>query len=431
MLKDKVILGENAIYSTDSNVTGLNNNIMVVAGSGAGKTMSVMEPRLLNTFNSSIIVTVSKRRIVEKYKSLFKERGYEVMDLNFAKPQDSNVSYDPLAYVSSFSDIRFLAQAIIMSNPRKANSYSDPYWDDTACSLLCAEIAFILMTEKKATFEDVLKLNDRLTIKECGYHIETSLDEGFDRLSQIEPDCFAVTCWSTFRTLPIKTASCVYGTLRTSLDSVFIPELRKMIAEKKNVEFEELATKKSILFVSTSAVNPALNCYVNLFYSQMFKELFEYAESLPDGKLPVPVSVLCDDFAVGSRILNFPEYISIFREKQISVTLLIQSESQLESMYGPTDSITIINNCDSYIFMGCTDLRTARNVSERLNIPLDEVLYMPIGQTFIFRRGQKPIIAQRYNIVKDKMYKKITRKYENQILELKRTEGGKQDEKTE
>ena len=196
---------------------------------------------------------------------------------------------------------------------------------------------------------------------------------------------------------------------------IFSPELRKMIALEKKVDFRKMATQKTVLFVSTSAVNPALHCFINIFYAQAFKALFEYAESLPDGKLPLPVHVLCDDFATGSRILNFPEYISIFREKQISVTLLVQSESQLESIYGSQDSATIINNCDTYLYMGGMDLKTGRSISERLNAPLEEVLYMPIGQVCIFRRGQKPIITSRYDIMKDEQYRKATIAYADRI----------------
>jgi hypothetical protein len=147
---------------------------------------------------------------------------------------------------------------------------------------------------------------------------------------------------------------------------------------------------------------------VNLFYAQLFKSLFEFGESCADGRLPVPVHVLCDDFATGSRILNFPEYISIFREKGISVTLLVQSESQLEGMYGQSNATTIINNCDTYVYMGGMDLCTCRSVSTRVNLPLEDVLYMPIGREMIFRRGQKPIITERYDIENDDRYIRIT-----------------------
>ncbi len=415
MTADKMILGENAVYSTDSSKTGLNNNVIVCGSSGCGKTMSISEPRLLETFNSSLIATVTKRRIVNKYKPVLEQRGYIVEGLNFIDPAQSSVSFDPLKYVNSYRDITFLAESIVKADPRKERSTADPYWDEAAISLLSAEISYILMTKENASFDDVLKLHDGMNFRdECG-RISTSLDKKFEFLAQRDPNCFAVSCWRSFQQLPIKTASCVFGALNTTIDTIFSPELRKMIASKNNVSFKQLASRRTALFISTSAVNPSLNCFVNMFYAQAFKTLFEYAESLPDGILPIPVHVLCDDFATGSRILNFPEYISIFREKQISVTLLIQSESQLESMYGSDDATTIINNCDTYLYMGGMDLKTGRSVSERLNLPLEDVLYMPIGREYIFRRGQKPIITSRYNISENELYKKITQQYEKDI----------------
>ena len=412
MAMDRMILGENVIYSTDSNETGLNNNVIVCGSSGCGKTMSISEPRLLETINSSLIATVTKRRIVNKYKPVFERRGYIVEDLNFINPTESNVSYDPLQYISSYSDITFLAESIVKANPRKDKSTADPYWDEAATSLLSAEIAYILMTKEDANFSDVLELHDGIDFRESGGQIATSLDRKFEFLAEKDPSCFAVSCWKSFHQLPIKTASCVFGTLNTTIDTIFSPELRKMIAMKRKVDFEQLAAKKTVLFVSTSAVNPSLHCFINMFYAQAFKTLFEYAESLPYGRLPNPVHVLCDDFATGSRILNFPEYISIFREKQISVTMLVQSESQLESMYGSDDATTIINNCDTYLYMGGMDLKTGRSISERLNVPLEDVLYMPIGQEYIFRRGQRPIVTSRYDILENELYKRITRQYE-------------------
>lgn len=420
MEKEKVILGENCCYSADSNETGLNNNVIVCGGSGSGKTMSVSESRLLETKTSSMIATVTKRRIVNKYMPLFKKRGYEILDLNFANPLESTCAYDPLEYVGSYSDINFLSKSVVKSDPQKDNSVADPYWDEAATSLLNAETAYTLMTKDNATFADVLELHDSLVLDEGGGTIRTSLDSKFDYIASKDPTCFAVSCWKSFKNLPIKTAGCVYGTLNTTLDAIFTPEIRKMMKTKKKVDFEELATKKTILFVTTSAVNPALHSFVNMFYAQAFKQLFEYAENRPDGVLPIPVHVLCDDFATGSRVLNFPEYISIFREKGISVTLLLQSESQLEQMYGTDNATTIINNCDSYIYLGGMDLRTAQNISLRLNAPLDEVLYMPIGQEVLFRRGQRPIVTRRYDIQKNDVYQKVTKDYNKRMANQER-----------
>lgn len=420
MDKEQVILGQNCIYSTDCEETGLNNNVLGIGGSGSGKTMSLTEPRLLQTTKTSLIVTLTKRRIVPKYTPLFRKRGYTILDLNFVSPSQSNCSYDPLAYVNSYADITFLARSIVKADPQKDKSIADPYWDEAATSLLSAEIAYVLMTANDPTFADVLTLHDTLVIEERGNVLHTSLDSAFEQLAEKEPNCFAVSCWKSFNNLPIKTAGCVYGTLNTTIDTIFSPELREMMATKRNVDFEQLASEKAILFVTTSAVNPALHCFVNMFYAQAFKQLFEFAEKQPNGVLPIPVHVLCDDFATGSRVLNFPEYISIFREKGISVTLLLQSESQLEQMYGPDNAVTIINNCDSYVYFGGMDLHTAKNISLRLNAPLEDVLYMPVGQEIVFRRGQRPIVTQRYDIRSDELYKTVTQDYERQLADAGR-----------
>jgi type IV secretory pathway TraG/TraD family ATPase VirD4 len=114
--------------------------------------------------------------------------------------------------------------------------------------------------------------------------------------------------------------------------------------------------------------------------------------------------MICDDFATGAPIPDFAKYISIIREKELSVTILCQSESQLESMYSPAESVTIINNCDTYIFTGGMDLKTAQSVSLRMNLPVDEVLALPVGQFVVFRRGQMPIQCQRYPILEDPVY---------------------------
>lgn len=407
-MADKIILGENAVYSTDCSETSLNNNVLICGSSGCGKTMSIVEPRLLETFNSSLIVTLTKRSLVRKYKSLFTQRGYIVEDLNFINPAESDVSYDPLQYIASYADITFLAEAIVKANPKKDKSNADPYWDDAAISLLSAEISYVLMTKDNASFIDVLRLHDKLDFNEDNGSITTSLDRQFEYLEEVDPGCFALSCWKSFSRLPMKTASCVFGSLNTTLDTIFSPELRKMLALKRKVDFVGLGSRKTVLFVSTSAVNPALHRFVNVFYAQAFKTLFEYAESLTDGRLPIPVHMICDDFATGSRILDFPEFISIIREAQISVCLITQSESQIESIYGSDDATTIINNCDTYVFMGGMDLKTGRSMSERLNAPLDEVLYMPLGQVIILRRGNKPFITQRYNILENEMYQAIT-----------------------
>ena len=413
MKSDRRIFGQNAIFSSDCEQTGLNNNVIVCGGSGSGKTMSVSEPLLLNTVSSSLIVTVTKRRLIDKYSPLFEKRGYNVEVMDFVHPEECTKVFDPLSYIKNETDAVFLAASIVKSRPKHVPAGKDEYWDNAAISLLTAEIGLCIWRHKVQSLPVVLAINDGLRICEKGEGIETSWDSSFDEMEEeLGAENYAVRCWHTFKDLPRTTAGCVYSTLNSILDTLFTASLREMMLNENYLCFESIANEKTVLFVYTSAVNPALNCFANMFYSYAIKELFEYGEQLPEGRLPIPVHMLCDDFATGSPILNFPEYISIFREKGISVTLLVQSESQIEKMYERQDAVTIINNCDTYVYMGGMDIQTAENVSKRLNAPLEDVLYMPVGKVIVFRRGQKPIVTERYNIKENPLYKRVTEIYE-------------------
>lgn len=404
MVADKLILGKDAIFSTDPNETGLNNNVLVVGGSGSGKTTSIIEPRLLETANSSLIVSVSKKRLISKYEALFRKRGYRIQVLDFTNPEISPVCYDPLLYLHSYQDISYLAEAVIKSSPHKEGvKNNDPYWDQCAASLLAALITYTIMKIEHATFADVLDTFDSLQFADGGT-IVTNLDEQFDEIRQNDPHCFAITCWNSWSKLPVKTAGCVYSTLHTALDA-FTPELRANIRYGNPIDFERVASEKTVLWIITSAVNPSLHFFASNLFSQAIKQLFEFAESRQNGVLPLPVHFLFDDFAVGSQCYNFEHDIAIMREKAISATLLLQSEHQLRAMYGVDCAETIMENCDTLVFFSTTSISTARNISERLDEPLDQVLYMPIGQEVIFRRGQKPIKTQRYNLFENETYK--------------------------
>lgn len=395
-------LGEGQQISTDSAVTGLNNNILVVGPSGSGKTMSYAEMCLLKTENTSLIVTLSKRRLVKRYAPYLAAKGYRVYDLNLAEPAASDIGYDPLRYVRNDRDVTYLAQAIVMAEPRKeGNRMADPFWDDAAISLLSALIAYVRHIKSRPSFDDVCALFARLKVTEEGESIRTNLDDLFDRLNAEEPEGFAYQCWKTFRYAPMRTAGSIYSSLSVTMDTVFSPGLRQAMRDKPSVDFPALTAERTVLFVTTSAVNPSLNAFAGLFYSHAVKELFEFAEAREDGVLPRPLHLLCDDFAVGARVPSFAHYIAVFREKGMSVSILLQSESQLRSMYGDADATTIINNCDHYVYLGGMDLATCRNIAERMSLPLPDVLYMPLGQEYLFQRGHRPVVTERYHIMDD------------------------------
>lgn len=407
VLSEPLILGRDAVYSGDPCQTGLNRNVIVCGSSGSGKTLSFLEPKLLNTYESSLFLSVAKRRLVRKYAPVFLRRGYRVVDLDFTDPGHSPDGFDPLSHVRSCTDIHFLAECIIHADCRRFSA-GDPYFDRAAVELLSALLDYARRQIRNASLSDALALLDALRIEEYNGLIRTSLDRRFLELEEAAPDCFALRCWNKFLQLPVRTAGCVLSALSAAVTALFTPELRKMISAGAAVDFEAAAREKTVVFVTVSPVNRALHTFVNLFFRQAIKDLFEFAERQPSGELPIPVSFLFDDFAVGSRLPDFPECISVFREKNMSAAILIQSESQLQSIYGENDAVTIINNCDTYLYTGGMDLKTCRNIGERMNAPTDEVLYLPVGKVVIFRRGEKPVVTERYPVLEDEAYQAVT-----------------------
>lgn len=405
---DPMIAAKGCVYSSDCTKTGLNNNQIIVGGSGSGKTLSITEPCLLHSHSRNLIVTATKARIVHKYRPMLQARGYRVEVLDFARLANCTVGYDPMRFVRTSEDVLFLAQSLVMANPRKESSRADPYWDDMSVSLLSALMEIErLHSPNNCCFADVIKRFNRLKVNYLAGNIRTNMDIDFQMMEMEYPGNPASAHWESFCHLPGKTASCVVSALSTTIRYLFQQELQDMMRLPQSVDFGQFSREKTALFVITSPVNPALANLVSVFYATAMKELFELAEQMPDGKLPIPTHLICDDFATGAPIPNFAQYISIIREKELSVTLLCQSESQLESMYSPPEAVTIINNCDTYVFTGGMDLKTAHSVSLRMNAPMDEVLALPVGKFVVFRRGHRAICAQRYPILEDPQYAQI------------------------
>lgn len=408
MRYDKIIVAQGCEYSSDTKSTGINNNQIIVGGSGSGKTMSITEPCLLHTNNRNLIVTVTKKRIISKYLPLLKKKGYNVNILDFTDFNNSTIGFDPLRFVDTPEEIAFLARSLVMANPNKHDSKADPYWDEASISLISALIGAARWQKSTATFADVVKLFNGLRINYSQSNIHTNYDHLFARLNRDEPENPAFMHWESFCHLPGRTAACVMSALSVCMTTLFSQNILGVFNMQEQLDIAKLAEKKNVLFVVTSPVNLSLASLVSVFYSTLLKELFEYAESRESGTLPRDMHIICDDFATGAPIPDFAQYISIIREKGLSVTVLCQSESQLSAMYGSTQATTIINNCDTYVFTGSMDIATARSIGDRMNIPADEALALPIGTFFVFRRGERAKKALRYAILEDPKYIELT-----------------------
>lgn len=402
---DPIVLAEDCVIDGGIGQTIPNYNVLVVGCTGTGKSLSVNYPTMFEMQESSMIANFPKAGEARQMAEHFKSKGYKTLILDLSDPDKSTVGFDPLQYVCSYDDIEELATQSVMSVIQKT---VDDYWQRKAVPLVGALIAATLMTVDDATFADVLDMFDRMQITEHGYGISTGLDNLFEELKEKAPGSYAVREFYNFRSLPVKTASCVRDTAAACLSAMYPESLRKLMRSKKSIDFVSLATTKTALFIITSPVNMSLACFANLVYGTAIKQLLGFAAECEDYRLPRDVRLVFDDFAVGSKIHNFSSYMSIFRSAGISAIILLQSESQLYALYGEQDGQTIINNVSTYCyFSGGMDLTTCEHVAKRINKSLDSVLYSPLDRIYIMQAGQKPKTTNRYPILKDERYQEM------------------------
>ena len=418
---DKLVLGDGIEYTSDCSVTGCNNNIAVIGGSGSGKSWSVVLKRIIETKHSNLVVTTAKDRMYDMTSDMMIERGYKVGKLDLAHPEKSTVYWNLLDSLKSWSAVTQFATDIVYANKNRKENYSvDPYWNECSISLFSAMIGYQKCTKEEPDMKDVLEMFSLLKIlgSDNDGVAETSLDKTFSEFEkQAGSDHYVMRMWKTISIIPVRTLRCVLGTLSTILDKTFSPDVMGNLIkseEKEKFDAETFSATKSVLYLNTSPYNLNIQYLLNVFYASLFQNFFEIAEN-NGGKLNRDIAVILDDFAAGGEggINGFEQYISTFREAGISVILLLQSEAQLEKIYGEAAAISILDNCDTTIYMGTNNRISAKNVSEKINRPLEEVLYMPIGKEIVIHRGEKPkYYVDRYPILEDPVYKKMIRVYE-------------------
>lgn len=402
---DPIVLAEDCVIDGGIGQTLPNYNVLVVGCSGTGKSLSVNYPTMYEMKDTSLIATFAKAGEARQMAQHFKYKGYKVHILDLSDPERSTIGFDPLQYVCSFDDLDDLATQSIEGVIKKT---VDDYWQKKGIPVVGMLEAATLMTKDEGTFADTLDLFDRMTIEEHGYRVVTGLDDLFEQLKEKAPNSYAVREFNNFKSLPIKTAGCVRDTVAACLSTMYPESLRNLMRNKKSIDFEELATERTALFIITSPVNTSLNCFANLVYATAIKKLLSFAAACENYRLPREVRLVFDDFAVSSKIHNFANYMSIFRSAGISAVILLQSESQLYSLYGEQDGQTIINNVSTYCyFSGGMDLTTCEHVAKRINKSLDSVLYSPLDRIYIMQAGQKPKTTNRYPILKDERYQEM------------------------
>lgn len=384
-------IAEGCHYSLDDFKTQLNNNVLVVGGSGTGKTRTIVTPNL-HEASGSYLVSDPKGCLYKQYAGYLQTKGYKVVLVDFTHPEKS-VHYNPMHNIHSTQDILKIASVLVNT---KISAGVDPYWDSMTLMMLSAIIAYMIETDyQPCNFASILKL-----VREGGrFNDETKespLSGRFEKLKNNNPNSWACAQFENVNQTPHKTYDTIRSTLAAKFASFDTQELQSMM-EENDIDFAAIGQEKTAVFVTVSDTDRSMDSLVNLFFTQAMQSLCDYADNnCEHNRLPTPVRFILDDFATNCTIDGFPRMISAIRSRGISVMLIIQAESQLRQGYGFDDK-TIISNCDTYAYLGGNDVETAQAISVRCNKPLRQVLNMPVGSCWVFRRGVQPVFTKLLN----------------------------------
>jgi len=389
------ILPNGELFDLDSVKTRLNNNMAILGASGAGKTRSVVIPNLLSACGSYIVAD-PKGNLHMKYGDYLKNSGYKVIHLNFIHPDRSD-KFNPLNYVRTTDDAMKLASQIVSLGFDGRTASKDPFWEKASELLVSSMIGYFMEGGKDIdrSIHGIAELLARIDPTVYEESDSCEIDEIFESHShnyyfRKGEESWAYAQYKKFKSTAPRTFGCVIITLQSMINSFDSLGMREMTSGEAQLDLKAIGKEKTVVFLSISDTDRSKDTIANIFYSQAMNELCSYAdEECEDSRLPIPVRFILDDFGTNCRIHGFENMISNIRSRGISAVLILQSESQLEKGYGES-SHTILDNCDTIVYMGGNDVETARMIAERSNQPLHKILDMPLATNWVFRRGSAP-----------------------------------------
>lgn len=398
------ILAENQMRNNDTWVTGLNNNDIIIGTSGCGKTRSYVLPNILQS-NESMIITDTKNNLKNKTEAILRQDGYKIIHIDFTDCY-SSYGYNPLDYISYDAkrncyreqDIMTVAACLIPIENKR-----EPFWELSARLYLESLIAYVLecLPEEEHTLYYVVQL-----FGEMG---TGSFERLFMELEQLNPDSFAVNRYRLYNrsARAERTYESIRSILAEKLSVMAFDGTQALFNRSERIQFADLGREKSAVFLSISDTDRSMDRLANLFYTQAIHTLCNSADKdYPDNRLEIPVRIILDDFASNTHIPDFDKIISVIRSRAMTVSIILQSLSQLES-YGHDKALTILNNCDNLLYLGGQDVETARYISYKANKPVSKILNMPLADAWLFTRGAEPEQVKKYNLKNHKKYDKL------------------------
>lgn len=391
------ILCKGCKVNNDTWETGLNNNDCIIGPSGAGKTRGYVLPNLLQC-NESVIVTTSKDRLREKTERVLQRNGYQVLELNLQDCGASHYGYNPLRYVrydaerGCYQEQDILQLAAILS---PVSTKKDAFWEQSAQMALSAMISYVLeyLPKQEHHLGSVVRL-----LREMG---TGNYDRLLDEVCTFAPDSFVAIQYQMLRN--VQKSEKTYASIQAFIAEKLFPfafhGVQHLFEHQHQIEFTEIGKKKTALFLKISDNDRCMDALITMLYTQALQVLCRYADAGPKGCLQVPVRLIMNDFSAGAAgcIENFDKISSVIRSREISVSIILQSLSQLEAVYGHHKAVTILNNCDHMLYLGGQDLETARYISHKANKSVHSILTMPLSAAWLFTRGKEGERVERYH----------------------------------
>jgi len=410
-----------------------NKNVLVIGGSGSGKTRFYVKPNLMQ-MHSSYCITDPKGTIVIECGKMLEDNGYEIKILNTINFKKS-MKYNPFAYLRSEKDILKLVQTIIANTKGEGEKAGEDFWVKAEKLYYTALIGYIFYEapREEKNFATLLDMIDASEVREDDETYMNPIDRLFEALEKKKPTHFAVKQYKKYKLAAGKTAKSILISCGARLAPFDIKELRDLMKEDE-LELDTLGDRKTALFVIISDTDDTFNFVVSIMYSQLFNLLCDKADDEYGGRLPVHVRCLLDEFANIGLIPKFEKLIATIRSREISASIILQAQSQLKAIY-KDNADTIVGNCDSTLFLGGKEKTTLKELSETLGketidlyntsetrsnansyglnyqktgkelMSQDEITVMDGSKCIFQLRGVRPFLSDKFDITKHKNYK--------------------------
>ena len=420
--------------------TARNKNVLVVGGSGSGKTRFFVKPNLMQCVSEkypcSFVVTDPKGSLIVECGRMLRHFGYRIKvmnTINFAK----SMHYNPLAYIHSEKDILKLVNCLI-ANTRGEGKGGDPFWEKSEVLLYTALIGYLWQEalEEDRNFATLVDMIGSMQTREDNEDFRNPIDLMFEDLEREKPDCFAVRQYKKFKLAAGKTAKSILISCGARLAVFDIAELRELTAYDE-LELDTLGDQKTALFLIMSDTDDSFNFLIAMCYTQLFNLLCDKADDVYGGRLPVHVRCLIDECANIGQIPKLEKLMATIRSREISACLILQTQSQLKALY-KDNAETVIGNCDASLFLGGKEPTTLKALSEALGretidtyntgesrgretshslnyqklgkslLTVDELEVLDGGKCILQLRGVRPFLSSKYDITKHPHYKYLS-----------------------